>query len=110
MDHLVRQRGSGELQVRRDQFPDPEGPVDVDGLLAAAGVGVPSSVAERAEEPGQAEDVVPVQVRDEDLADPARPNPGVQLNRHLQGISKRLFPGCVKSGEKVAFCLPSAGR
>ena len=28
----------------------------------------------------------------------------------LQGISKRLFPGCVKSGEKVAFCLPSAGR
>ena len=28
----------------------------------------------------------------------------------LQGISKRLFPGCVKSGEKVAFCLPSAVR
>ena len=28
----------------------------------------------------------------------------------IQGTSKRLFPGCVKSGEKVAFCLPSAGR
>ena len=28
----------------------------------------------------------------------------------VQGISKRLFPGCVKSSEKVAFCLPSAGR
>ena len=28
----------------------------------------------------------------------------------LQAISKRLFPGCVKSGQKVAFCLPSAGR
>ena len=28
----------------------------------------------------------------------------------LQGISKRLFPGWVKSGEKVEFCLPSAGR
>ena len=28
----------------------------------------------------------------------------------LQGISKRLFPGCVKLVEKVAFCLPAAGR
>ena len=28
----------------------------------------------------------------------------------LQGISKRLFPGWVKSGLKVAFCLPSARR
>ena len=28
----------------------------------------------------------------------------------VQGISKRLFPDCMKSGEKVAFCLPSAGR
>ena len=71
MDHLVWQRGSGELQVRRNQLPDPEGPVDVDGLLAAA-VDVSSPVAERAEEPGQAKDVVAVQVRDEDLADPAR--------------------------------------
>ena len=29
---------------------------------------------------------------------------------YLQGTSKRLLPGCVKSGEKVAFCLPTAGR
>ena len=71
MDHLVRKRGSGQLQVRRNQLPDAEGPVDVDGLLAAA-VGVSSPVAERAEEPGQAEDVVPVQVRDEDLGDAPR--------------------------------------
>ena len=28
----------------------------------------------------------------------------------LQGISKERFPGCVKLGEKVAFCLPTAGR
>ena len=28
----------------------------------------------------------------------------------VQGTSKRLFPGCVKSGEKVAFCLPTSGR
>ena len=28
----------------------------------------------------------------------------------ILGISKRLFPGCVKSGEIVAFCLPTAGR
>ena len=28
----------------------------------------------------------------------------------IQGTSKRLFPGCVKLGEKVAFCLPTAGR
>ena len=28
----------------------------------------------------------------------------------LQGISKRWVPGCVKLGEKVAFCLPTAGR
>ena len=28
----------------------------------------------------------------------------------IQGISKRLFPVCVKSGEKVAFCLPFSGR
>ena len=76
MDHLVWQRGSGQFQVRRNQLPDSEGPVDVDGLLA---VGVSSPVAERAEEPGQAEDVVAVQVRDEDLADPARLYPGVQL-------------------------------
>ena len=83
MDHLVWQRGSGQLQVRRNQLPDAEGPVDVDGLLATA-VGVSSPVAERAEEPGQAEDVVAVQVRDEDLADPARLYPGVQLDRHLR--------------------------
>ena len=31
-------------------------------------------------------------------------------NCHLQRISKELFPGCVKLGEKVAFCLPTAGR
>ena len=31
-------------------------------------------------------------------------------DRRLQGTSKRLFPGCVKLGEKVAFCLPTAGR
>ena len=24
----------------------------------------------------------------------------------IQGASKRLFPGCVKIGEKVAFCSP----
>ena len=29
---------------------------------------------------------------------------------HLQVISKRLSPGCVKLHEKIAFCLPSAGR
>ena len=29
---------------------------------------------------------------------------------HLQGTSKERFPGCVKSFEKVAFCLPIAGR
>ena len=28
----------------------------------------------------------------------------------VQGTSKRLFPGFVKLGEKVAFCLPTAGR
>ena len=28
----------------------------------------------------------------------------------LQGTSKRLFPGCVKSGEKVTFGLPTSGR
>ena len=28
----------------------------------------------------------------------------------LQGYTKRTFPGCVKLGEKVAFCLPTAGR
>ena len=30
--------------------------------------------------------------------------------KHVHQISKRPFPGCVKSGQKVAFCLPSAGR
>ena len=30
--------------------------------------------------------------------------------QEIQGISKRLFPGSVKSGDKVAFRLPSAGR
>ena len=29
---------------------------------------------------------------------------------HPQGTSKERFPGCVKLGEKVAFCLPTAGR
>ena len=29
---------------------------------------------------------------------------------HLQGTSKERFPGCVKLGKKVAFCLPTAGR
>ena len=28
----------------------------------------------------------------------------------IQGTSRRLFPGCVKLGEKVALCLPTAGR
>ena len=28
----------------------------------------------------------------------------------VQGTSKRFFPGWVKSGEKVAFCLPTAGK
>ena len=28
----------------------------------------------------------------------------------VQGTSKKRFPGCVKLGEKVAFCLPTAGR
>ena len=28
----------------------------------------------------------------------------------LQGISERLLQGCVKSGDKVVFCLPFAGR
>ena len=28
----------------------------------------------------------------------------------IQGTSKERFPGCVKCGEKVAFCLPNAGR
>ena len=28
----------------------------------------------------------------------------------LQGCTKRWAPGCVKLGEKVAFCLPSEGR
>ena len=28
----------------------------------------------------------------------------------VQGTSKERFPGCVKLGEKVAFCLPTAGR
>ena len=27
-----------------------------------------------------------------------------------QGTSKERFPGCVKLSEKVAFCLPTAGR
>ena len=31
-------------------------------------------------------------------------------DRRLQGTSKRLFPGCVKLGEKVVFCLHTAGR
>ena len=35
-------------------------------------------------------------------------NPGATVT--LQGISIRLFPGCMKLGEKVAFCLPSAGK
>ena len=30
--------------------------------------------------------------------------------RLLQGCTKRLFPGFVKLGLKVAFCLPTAGR
>jgi len=28
----------------------------------------------------------------------------------IQGTYKKRFPGCVKLGEKVAFCLPTAGR
>ena len=32
---------------------------------------------------------------------------GEMVQNNIQGISKRLFPGCVKSGEKVAFCLPN---
>ena len=28
----------------------------------------------------------------------------------LQGACKECFPGCVKLDEKVAFCLPTAGR
>ena len=28
----------------------------------------------------------------------------------IQGFSERWAPGCMKLGEKVAFCLPSAGR
>ena len=34
----------------------------------------------------------------------------VRGNRHIQGTSKERFPGCVKLDEKVAFCLPTAGR
>ena len=30
--------------------------------------------------------------------------------QRVQGWTKRLFPGCVKLGEEVAFCLPFAGR
>ena len=30
--------------------------------------------------------------------------------KRLQGCTKRLFPGCVKLDERVAFCLPTAGR
>ena len=28
----------------------------------------------------------------------------------VQGCKIRFFPGCVKLGKKVAFCLPTAGR
>ena len=28
----------------------------------------------------------------------------------LQGWPKRWAPGCVKLGDKIAFCLPTAGR
>ena len=28
----------------------------------------------------------------------------------IQGCSKRWAPGCMKSGERVVFCLPEAGR
>ena len=28
----------------------------------------------------------------------------------IQGISRERFPGCVKLGEKVAFCLPTATK
>ena len=30
--------------------------------------------------------------------------------QRVQGWTKRLFPGCVKFGEEVSYCLPSAGR
>ena len=33
----------------------------------------------------------------------------ILLPMFVQGFSKRLLPGCVKLGEKVAFCLPTAG-
>ena len=45
-----------------------------------------------------------------EFAQPPLPHPLWTYPMSKQGISKRLFPGCVKSGEKVAFCLPSAGR
>ena len=34
----------------------------------------------------------------------------LEFDEFLLGWIKRLFPGCVKFGEKVVFCLPSAGR
>ena len=46
----------------------------------------------------------------------AKPNSGCHIcilpyvYRGIQGCSARWAPGCVKLGEKVAFCLPSAGR
>ena len=30
------------------------------------------------------------------------------VSQYIQGISKKLFLGCEKSGEKVLFCLPCA--
>ena len=72
MGHLVWQRGSRQLEVRRNQFPDSERSVDIDDLVFA----VVSPVAERAQQSGQAEDVVAVEVRDEDLVDPSRLDPG----------------------------------
>ena len=34
----------------------------------------------------------------------------VAVGKLLQGCTKRFFPGCVKLNEKVALCLPTAGK
>ena len=38
------------------------------------------------------------------------PQTTAKIENVVQGISKRLFLGCVKSGEKVEFCSHFAGR
>ena len=96
-------------------------PLGPEALLAAAGAEGEDEVREGAEEGAEEEgqrhrrqqrdEVEPVRQL---LPHRARHEPLLRQHllrvKSLQGCTKRLFQGCVKLGENIAFCLPTVGR